>query len=99
MREELGVELRRARDEKGLTHKDIADVTGIHRRTIGNLERGENTNIDNYLRYADALGLEYGWLFVQAFTILVQRERVREAGIVEEDPDRSEVAKTEERMG
>jgi transcriptional regulator with XRE-family HTH domain len=37
---DFGAQLRRRRDEKGLTQQELAEATGIHANTIARLERG-----------------------------------------------------------
>lgn len=73
IRRELGAELRRARKELGLRQSDISDMTPIHRRTVGNIESGENTNINNYIWYARACELNWGQLNVQVVALVDAR--------------------------
>jgi predicted transcriptional regulator len=51
-------ELKRVRDEKGLSLSDVQDLTDIDRSVISKLETGKRTNftVDTVLRYAEALG-------------------------------------------
>lgn len=73
IRRELGAELRRARKELDLRQSDISDMTPIHRRTVGNIESGENTNINNYIWYAQACQLDWGWLNTQVAILVAAR--------------------------
>lgn len=82
IRRELGRELRRIREEDrdGLTHQEVGDKAGIHRRTVGNCERGDNTNIDNYIKLAQALDVDWGWLNSQVMALLSVRAGEPSAG-------------------
>lgn len=56
---ELGARLRQRRRELGLSQLDLADVVGVNRRVIGELERGKGTiRLEIALRTAEALGLD-----------------------------------------
>ena len=50
--------LRREREERGLSQETFADLCGLHRTYVGSVERGErNIGIDNIERFSSALGL------------------------------------------
>jgi y4mF family transcriptional regulator len=56
---DFGNELRQRRRAAGLSQGAIADVVGVNRRVIGELERGKPTvQLDIALRVAEALGLD-----------------------------------------
>lgn len=56
---DFGNELRQRRRAVGLSQGAIADVVGVNRRVIGELERGKPTvQLDIALRVAEALGLD-----------------------------------------
>jgi len=56
---ELGRALRVRRRELGLTQEEVAGVTGVHRRVVGELERGKGTvRLEIALEVARSLGLE-----------------------------------------
>jgi transcriptional regulator with XRE-family HTH domain len=49
--------LRKARQAKGLSQEDLAELAGLHRTYVGSVERAErNVSIDNMERLADAVG-------------------------------------------
>jgi transcriptional regulator with XRE-family HTH domain len=53
----LGARVRILRAARGITQRDVADATGIHRTIIGRIERGEiNFGVDYLRRLAAALG-------------------------------------------
>ena len=63
----LGRVIRRAREEKGLSQEDFAELTGHHRTYIGFLERGERSpNVETVQRIARALGLNASDLLKEA---------------------------------
>ena len=56
---DLVLALRSRRRELELTQEQVAAVTGLNRRVIGALERGEiSPRFDTVLRIANALGLD-----------------------------------------
>lgn len=55
----FGESLRRLRDEKGLTQKQLGDAAGVHPNTVAKLERGDQEpNWPVVLKFAEALGVE-----------------------------------------
>ena len=56
---DFGNELRQRRRAVGLSQGAVADVVGVNRRVIGELERGKPTvQLAIALRVAEALGLD-----------------------------------------
>lgn len=55
---EIGIMLAAARKAAGLTQQDIADATGLSRRVIGRIEKGQtNTTVETIALIADAVDL------------------------------------------
>ena len=56
--EDVFVELKKLREEQGLSLADIQEKTGIDRSQLSKLETGVRTNytLDTILRYAEAVG-------------------------------------------
>jgi len=55
----LGRELRRVREEAGLTQEQLADLASISTRPIYMFESGKaSIRLETYLRLLDVLGLE-----------------------------------------
>lgn len=54
----LGMEFKVARIRKGLTQKEVGDLTGLSYQTCGLIEAGNvDAKILSYKRIADALGI------------------------------------------
>jgi transcriptional regulator with XRE-family HTH domain len=53
---EVGFNIRRIREEKALTQRQLGKLAGLHRAYIGQIERGEkNIGLKNLERIAKAL--------------------------------------------
>lgn len=60
----LGQEIRRLRENKGLSQEEFAGLAGIDRAYYGGIERGErNVAALNLIKIAEALDVEVGELF------------------------------------
>jgi transcriptional regulator with XRE-family HTH domain len=69
MRDEIlrlfGERLRELRTERNLSQEHLAELAGLDRNYIGQIERAErNVALVNIVRIAKALGVEVGELFV-----------------------------------
>lgn len=54
--EEVGFNIRRIREERGLSQEELGAVAGLHRAYIGQIERGEkNIGLKNLEKLAKAL--------------------------------------------
>lgn len=55
----LGRNLRRYREQRGLSQEAFADVLGVHRTYMGGVERGErNLTLKSVERLAETLGTD-----------------------------------------
>lgn len=55
----VGENLRRCREERGLSQEAFADVVGVHRTYMGGLERGErNITLKSLERIAERIGVD-----------------------------------------
>jgi transcriptional regulator with XRE-family HTH domain len=74
----LGQQIRRLRDEKGLSQEEFAGLADIDRAYYGGIERGErNVAAINLIKIAHALNVEVGKLFppLSAFRRATKAER------------------------
>jgi len=56
--EEVGFNIRRIREEKDLSQEELAQLAGLHRAYIGQIERGEkNIGLKNLDKIAKALNV------------------------------------------
>lgn len=63
----FGRALRAARLERGLSREGLAELAGLHRTYVGDVERGErNVSLVNIERLARALGVRPSDLLVSA---------------------------------
>ena len=54
--EEVGFNIRRIREERDLSQEELADLAGLHRAYVGQIERGEkNIGLKNLEKIAKAL--------------------------------------------
>ena len=54
--EEVGFNIRRIREERGLSQEELADLAGLHRAYVGQIERVEkNIGLKNLEKIAKAL--------------------------------------------
>lgn len=55
----IGEKIKKLREEEGLTQKDLSELTGINRITIGNYERGNRVpNIERIIPIANVLNVD-----------------------------------------
>lgn len=56
---QVGFNIRRIREDKGLSQEKLAGLADLHRAYIGQIERGEkNIGLKNLEKIATALGIE-----------------------------------------
>lgn len=59
LREKIGNQIRRRREELGITQVQLSDLSGIDRANISKIERGTyNISIDILSRISEALNLD-----------------------------------------
>ena len=69
IRKRFALNLRKTREQLGLSQEALADAAGLHRTYVGSVERGErNISIDNIGRLASALGVSPASLLEEAQT-------------------------------
>lgn len=63
VRHTLAKNVRRKRNELGISQESLADKAGLHRTYVGGIERGErNVSVDNIEKIARALGVHTSFL-------------------------------------
>ena len=61
---EVGFNIRRIREKRGLSQEELAALAGLHRAYVGQIERGEkNIGLKNLEKIAKALGMNTKDLF------------------------------------
>ena len=66
MTEEFGVRLRKAREAKGLSQAELAQLTHLQPSAISHFETGRRApSFDNLKRLADALGISVDYLLAR----------------------------------
>jgi transcriptional regulator with XRE-family HTH domain len=69
-RKAFGRRLRELRISKGYSQEWLAELAGLHRTYVGDVERGErNISLDNIWRLANALGVNPAIFFQDADNI------------------------------
>lgn len=57
--EEVGFNIRKIREERDLSQEELADMAGLHRAYVGQIERGEkNIGLKNLEKIAKALNVK-----------------------------------------
>ena len=79
---ELGLRIRKQREVRGLTQKDLADLVGLSRTSVTNIECGrQRLLVDQLFQIANALAVSLGELFPAPL-----REEGNRAPLVHEMP-------------
>ncbi len=61
----FGTNLRSVRNQKGISQEKLAEISGLHRTYISDIERFQRSiSLENIQRIADALGIETYKLFI-----------------------------------
>ena len=70
----LGSALRLERDRRGLSQDEMAEISGVARRTLSDLENGDSDKLKHFLRYAWSLGLDFSRLVLKAEALAFEDE-------------------------
>jgi len=58
IKEEVGFNIRRIRENRGISQEELGSLAGLHRAYIGQIERGEkNIGLKNIQKIANALNV------------------------------------------
>jgi len=58
----VSLQLQKAREEAGLSQKEIAEVAHITQQQVSKVENGTNCNILTYLKVSNAIGLKFEFI-------------------------------------
>ena len=62
----IGREIAAQRTRRSWTQNDLAEFSGVSKRQVGKIERGEAGQLDEVLAIANALGISFAKLFADA---------------------------------
>lgn len=63
----FGKNIRKYRNEKGISQEKLAELSGLHRTYISDIERFQRSiSLENIQRLADALNIEVYKLFLES---------------------------------
>lgn len=62
----IGEQLALERKAAGLNQTHIAEQLGVSRRTVSDIERGLNPNMDNFTNYCLLLGVDFALIVARA---------------------------------
>lgn len=75
--QQVGETLRRLRRERGLSLKELADMTDVSQLTLGNIERGEaNPSLSVIWKIANGLTIPISALLKESHGVVVSRKHV-----------------------
>lgn len=70
----LGQHLMLERKQLKRSQADVAAQLDVSQRTVSKIERGETPMIDQYIKYSNALGLEFQVLATRAADLVKSRD-------------------------
>ena len=67
-RKNIKLRIREILAQRGMTNKALADKMGVLPQHVSNILSGRSLSVNALVKVADALGVQFGDLFVSSFT-------------------------------
>lgn len=62
----LGMVLRREREKRELTQEELATISGVGRRTLSDVEKGQSDKLKHLVRLSWSMGIEFSSIVARA---------------------------------
>lgn len=62
----MGMVIRREREKRDLTQEELSAISGVERRTLSNVEKGESDKLKHFVRLSWSMGIEFSSIVARA---------------------------------